>query len=296
MPRILRSERLIHKRLAVLEQTLPPAAAGSATALHQARVATRRLRAVLPLMPESKGQHRVGRAVKRLTRTLGSVRELDVALENLVELEAEPGVPRAALARVRRWLLDERTRHQREVENEIAHCDLARLKKRALRANRRRRGTSREVTAQLLDEAAGEARLKGEHLRLAIEHAAGIYLPDRLHEVRIAVKKLRYSLESLAELRGTRPFAGTVKLQHAQDLLGRMHDLERLIARTREVQAQPGAASLRHSAELDRLVRRLEVECREQHAHYISLRIPLLAICERARRLATVGRSRKPNA
>ena len=39
------------------------------------------------------------------------------------------------------------------------------------------------------------AARRAQRLGAAIENAAGLYLPDRLHQVRIAVKKLRYTLE-----------------------------------------------------------------------------------------------------
>ena len=113
------------------------------------------------------------------------------------------------------------------------------------------------------------AARRAERLRAAIENAAGIYLPDRLHEVRIAVKKLRYALEIARELSGSRATARIRTLKRAQDLLGRMHDLEVLIARTRAVQGRAGAPNLRLSADLDRLVRRLETECRQLHGRYM---------------------------
>ena len=61
-------------------------------------------------------------------------------------------------------------------------------------------------------------------------------------------------------------------LKRAQDLLGRMHDLEMLIARTRAVQGPPQAPNLQLSADLDRLVRRLETECRRLHGRYMTRR------------------------
>jgi CHAD domain-containing protein len=115
-----------------------------------------------------------------------------------------------------------------------------------------------------------------------MDNAAGIYLPDRLHEVRIALKKLRYALELSRELSGSRAMAAARTLKQAQDLLGRMHDLEVLIARTRGVQSAPNAPNLRLSADLDRLVRRLETECRQLHGHYMASRHKLVTICERA--------------
>jgi CHAD domain-containing protein len=124
------------------------------------------------------------------------------------------------------------------------------------------------------------AARRAEHLRAAIDNAAGIYLPDRLHEVRIAVKKLRYAMEIARELSGSRAVAKILTLKRSQELLGRMHDLEVLIARTRAVQGSASAPSLRLSAELDQLVRRLETECRQLHGQYMAGRASLLAICD----------------
>jgi hypothetical protein len=58
-----------------------------------------------------------------------------------------------------------------------------------------------------------------------------------------------------------------------------MHDLEVLIARTRSIQSSPGASTLRVSGDLDRLVRRLETECRQLHGHYVAARPSLLSLC-----------------
>jgi CHAD domain-containing protein len=113
-----------------------------------------------------------------------------------------------------------------------------------------------------------------------MENAAGIYLPDRLHQVRIAVKKLRYALEIAQDLSGSRATMRIRALKRVQDLLGRMHDLEMLIARTRAIQSGAGAPNLKLSADLDRLVRRLENECRRLHVRYMNERKALRAICD----------------
>ncbi|MBI4265426.1 MAG: hypothetical protein HY657_13715 [Acidobacteria bacterium] len=70
-----------------------------------------------------------------------------------------------------------------------------------------------------------------------------------------------------------------------------MNDLEVLIARVRAVQGSASAASLRLSADLDQVVRRLETECRRLHGHYMALRRLLLAICDRTRAAAEGGRT-----
>jgi CHAD domain-containing protein len=125
---------------------------------------------------------------------------------------------------------------------------------------------------------------------VAIDNAAGLYLPDRLHDVRIAVKKLRYTLELTQRGTSTHVPARVRTLKRAQDLLGRMHDLEVLIARTRGIQSSPGASTLKVSADLDRLVRRLETECRRLHGQYMALRPTLASLCHR---LMAAGKPRE---
>jgi CHAD domain-containing protein len=109
--------------------------------------------------------------------------------------------------------------------------------------------------------------------------------------VRIAIKKLRYTLELDAAARDGRPRnAGALRtLRTMQDLLGRMHDLEVLIARTRNIQSSPGASTLKMSADLDRLVRSLETECRQLHGHYMATRAKLIAVCDRLIKAADRG-------
>jgi CHAD domain-containing protein len=165
------------------------------------------------------------------------------------------------------------------------------LRKRALGAARRTGGHRGVRDPKRLARAQQRAARRAERLRLAIENAAGIYLPDRLHDVRIAVKKLRYAMELVRELSGSRAAAKLRTLKESQDLLGRIRDLEILIARTRAVQGAPGAPNLKLSAELDRLVRRFENECRQLHGHYMSSRHSLRSICDHTISIAASKRA-----
>jgi CHAD domain-containing protein len=284
MERSSASELMIRQRLTALTRTLPAAQRGDVRSIHQARVATRRLREALPLVASGARGHKLERIVQRLTRALGPVRELDVALINLDELEREGDVPRAAIVRLRQVIGEERQLFHSEMRRRIENTDLDKLRRRAVAAARKMpvtpaRGRVRDP--ERLAAARQRASRRAAGLRAAIDNAAGIYLPDRLHDVRIAVKKLRYAMELVRDLSGSRAMAAIRTLKEAQDLLGRMHDLEILIARTRAVQGSPIGTNLRLSGELDGLVRRLETECRQLHGHYMASRRTLLAICER---------------
>jgi CHAD domain-containing protein len=273
----------MRQRLVALTGTLPDAGKGNVHAVHQARVATRRLREALPLVTSGAKGRKLGRAMRKLTRSLGPVRELDVALEMLEALGTARDVPRPAIACLQQAIRDERRRLHQHLVKSVERCNFEKLGKRATTAARKHDAAAaknRDARTRQLVEARDRAARRAEQLGDAIENAAGIYLPDRLHAVRIAVKKLRYAMEIVRELSGSRAMARIVALKDAQDLLGRMHDFEVLIARTRGIQGSGTVSSLRLSADLDRLVRHLETECRQLHGHYISMRPRLLAICD----------------
>ena len=67
-----------------MTRLLPAARDGHAESIRQARVATRRLREALPLLAPGPRGRALGKTVRRLTRALGPVRELDVALITLI--------------------------------------------------------------------------------------------------------------------------------------------------------------------------------------------------------------------
>jgi len=277
------AEYLIRQRVAALRRALPAAKDGDAKSLHQARVATRRLRAALPLFGTGRKADKVARCIRRLTRLLGPARELDVSLVILDELEQSHDVPRPAIDRLRASIADERRRLQEHVRERLDEFDIQKVRKRAIAVARKGAHEKTPGDAEAVAWARERTTRRTRRLAAAIEHAAGMYLPDRLHDVRIAIKKLRYTLELDAASRDSRPrnAAALRTLRTMQDLLGRMHDLEVLIARTRSIQSSPGASTLKMSADLDRLVRRLETECRQLHGHYMATRTRLIVVCDR---------------
>lgn len=283
------SNQFLKKRLSALMRALPGARAGEVTGIHQTRVATRRLREALPLLTGA-AERRAERAVRRLTRALGPVRELDVALQTLDELQQARAISRPALLCLRQSIADERAARLRHAVEVIAHTDLTRVRAKVVTGQERR-------TRELAARAAVRQRvaLRAARLERSVADAASLYLPERLHAVRLAVKKLRYALEVARQLgtprrrgtsatRGTRTADGQLAvLKRVQELLGRMHDFEMLIARVRAVQSAAQAPSLRVSGDLDGVVRKLEMECRLLHGQYIAERPRVLALCDRLR-------------
>ena len=275
------SVALLRQHLVSLLRAMPAAQAGDEISVHQARVASRRLREALPVLGASADAEALDRAdkrVRRITRALGPVRELDVTLSLLDELEAKDRAPKRAIARLRAAVTEERQKRRRQMLEEITPARLEKLRKRLVQVAAPERRTY--ASADAIGEAAGQAEYRARKLRAAIDRAGGIYLADRLHRVRIEAKKLRYALEIQRELTHSRSTARLNRLKHQQDLLGRVHDLEVLIDRTREVQASLPAANRRAMSELNRLIRALEDECREGHVEYMRARPALLKICD----------------
>jgi CHAD domain-containing protein len=275
------SVALLRQRLVSLLTAMPAAQEGDETSVHQARVASRRLREALPVLgarAHADALDRAEKRVKRITRALGPVRELDVTLLLLAELEGKGAAPKRAIARVRAAVMDERRQRRSEMLEEITPSRLDELRKRLVEVASPARSSG--VPRNALHEAAAKAAQRARALKYAIDKAGGIYLPDRLHRVRVQAKKLRYALEIQRELTRSRASAGVNRLKTEQDLLGRMHDLEILIDRARGVQSTLSPRDRIGMAELNRLIRVLEDECREGHATYMHSRPSLLKLCD----------------
>jgi CHAD domain-containing protein len=273
---------------------LPAAALCVPAAVHDARVATRRLREALPVLAPGKKGRALLKAARGVTRALGPLRESDVALATLAEFSASKGVSRDSVARVRTAISEQRRQLCARLRRRLDRHDVRGLGVRVTDQ------TSEPFTARaarvLLVDVEARCGRRAARLRGAIEEAAGIYVPDRLHEVRIRVKKFRYAMELARDLRSarrtTRPATASTStraeaarlrtLRQMQEILGRMNDLEVLTARLRALQGTSTVIGLRVSADLDELVRRLENECRVLHGKYMAARGDLLAVCDHA--------------
>ncbi len=265
---------------------LPGIEEGDIRALHRMRVASRRLRELLPILQIDRDVARkLGRRLRRVTKRLGTVRELDVLILLLNELHESSRYHEGGLGRVSAEVARRRDEAREALEDKLPKAGLRRLASKlenvteSLKAAPAEPGRRQDTGWRW----AVEARVASRATRLAdaVRDAGALYLPERLHAVRIAVKKVRYSVELAVELAGEKNTPDLRTLTHAQDVLGRMHDLQVLIDRVREIQAA-APADARAERELQAMVDTLENDCRRLHARYVRDRAPLAAICARA--------------
>jgi CHAD domain-containing protein len=279
---------------------------GDPRAVHRIRVASRRLREVLPVLQlDPEVTEKLGRRLRKITAGLGTVRELDVLLALIDELSENGRYARPALSRVSAHLTERQAGSRARLMKKLPVRELRRVaakleKQLATLATKETSLTSRGrvVTARSWQWAI-EARVarRASALSDAIAAAGTFYLSERLHHVRIAVKKLRYALELTADVAGVKTMPELTQLRRAQEVLGRLHDLQVLVDRTRETQASLSPPDLAAWRELDRLVVSLEEDCRRLHGRYMHDSAALDALCVqlagRLRRQRTDGRTLK---
>jgi len=286
-----RSE-LLRRRLDQLTRALPGLEQGDVRALHRARVASRRLRELVPVLPlDHASSRKLSRRLRRLTSHLGTVRELDVMMLGIDEMHEARRVQSAALARVGVAVSKDRDRARRRLFERAPIQDVWRLARKFERivAELKQLDESSSRSATRNWKWAVDARLERRATRLvtAVQDAGTVYIPERLHVVRIALKKLRYAFELANDVSAVRADADLRAFKRGQDLLGRMHDLQVLIERVRQVQASLTPPNIAVWRELDALMLTLEDDCRRLHARYMRTRDDLAAIAARLADLHT---------
>lgn len=201
--------------------------------IHRMRVATRRLRATLPLFAGCLAEKKLATwegEIRRITRALGAARDADVqieALEKYAQADQDP-THRPGLARLLLRLRQVRDTLQPAVVKALDRFDAS--------------GTLAGMRAQLVDLAAQTSgppysQALYLHARDSIQPRLEEFLaydeivpqPERvteLHAMRIAAKRLRYTLEAFSPLyaNGLKPWLPGVR-DH-QETLGAIHDCD----------------------------------------------------------------------
>jgi CHAD domain-containing protein len=284
--------RLVRRRLLALARYLPAALEGDARALHRTRVASRRLRELLPILSAERDgaqRMRLRKPLRRVTRALGSVRELDVVLGLLEEPEFR-GAPGPAAGLVRARVSRARTARREEMRERLARLDLKavdaqlRILAQAMSGPRHDRRWRAALAARLARRAST--------LRDRIREAGSLYAPEALHRARVTAKKLRYALE-VADESGAAPCrAEVLTLKRTQDALGHLHDLQVLESHVRDADARATVPSRGQARAIAALGDAVDRECRALHARYVALAPKAAAVCDRVlREIAPAARA-----
>lgn len=287
MPVYTTRSELLKKRVDQFSRVLQAVEKGDVRALHQARVATRRMRELVPMLQlDRRAARKLGRRLRKVTARLGTVRELDVLLLLIDELHVSGRRGSGGLGRVGVRVSKGRDEARKKLFARLPIAEMARMARKLDRIVNKLKEAERasSKSAARSWRWAIDARVAGRATRLssAMVDAGAMYLPERLHAVRIAVKKLRYAVELATEAAVGERIADDLRvLKRGQDLLGRMHDVQMLIDQVRQTQASLAPPSVTVWRDLDTLVASLEDDCRRLHARYMRLRDALHAVAER---------------
>jgi len=265
--------------LRVLSRAWARVEAGHGDAVHHARVSTRRLREALPLVKgRGRDRRRLRRELRRVTRALGPVRELDVAVTLAGTLARDWPELASALDMVSARLHELRARRRARLVKKVSRADIDDLVKRMSTLLSQARGGR---ASRVIDRPRLAARIanRAAATRNAAESAGALYAPEALHAVRIAAKKLRYALEVARAIRIAGAASAARRLRQYQDLLGLLRDLQMFSAHVTRVQARL-AADDADLASLSDLLMHLEGRCRELHAAFVAQRGALVTLCD----------------
>ncbi|HSD27332.1 MAG TPA: CHAD domain-containing protein, partial [Vicinamibacteria bacterium] len=157
---------LLRQRIRGVFRHLPKGLGGDEEAIHQMRVAGRRLRVALPLLarrPDGRRVRRALRVLRTLTRTAGQSRDLDVSLDLLKDRLRSLDAPTREQAVLRTRLVAARYRSRTRMAEALMDLDIARLR-RDLRVVLARKGDAVfavKVRLRAVRDEQGEALIEG---------------------------------------------------------------------------------------------------------------------------------------
>jgi len=214
---------LLRQRIRGVFRHLPKGLAGDEEAIHQMRVAGRRLRVALPLLARKPGGRRVRRALRvlrELTRTAGKSRDLDVSLDLLADRLGSRAPLSREQALLRRRLRATRAYSRSRMAEALMDLEIARLR-RDLRAVLARGGEevfAVRVRLRAVRDEEGQALLEGFRA-LSTE-----FDPVALHALRRQARRLRYTAEVGDAVRGGPPSDAPDLWKTLQEQIGKLHD------------------------------------------------------------------------
>jgi CHAD domain-containing protein len=268
---------LLDEQTSVLRTQLSSVYDGIAEAVHDSRVATRRIRellALVPAIPGRDGERDVASGYQKMGRALGKVRDVDVQIALIRDLEVHAPETAPSMVVVRQDHERRRLKRTRRLIKTLERLDVEALLHfvgDGHPAGLRMRLTSRGWQQQIRRLAVERSRTAFD----AIAHATGVYFPRRAHSARIAIKQLRYAGE-IALRTGFADMRSAISaLKRGQEILGDLHDKQVLADHLTMFAKRQGVD--KDHVELTRKV--LEGEVLALHADYLCRRERLRDAC-----------------
>ena len=231
----VRFDEIVARRGAVLDSD-------DIEAVHEMRVATRRLRSALrdfaPIL-RKRPMKGVARDLKKLADSLGAARDEDVAIVALEKLrkKAEDKAVKTGIRKLIAERRKKRARAQIELTEALRASAIDDLQKRFYAAVEK--AASKKTKSISFTDAGREAVRQG--LQEFCDLSKSLYAPfevEKLHKLRISAKRLRYALELFTACWGARVAPFAEQIAEMQSFLGEVHDadawIEKLSERLRE--------------------------------------------------------------
>jgi CHAD domain-containing protein len=223
-------------------------------AVHNMRVASRRLQQVLDLIypaPPPKGIRRLRRKIRRSRGALSEVRNCDVQIERVEKvLGSKRATHHQAWEAVKEYLTDRRTKAFDKALAKLSKVNLAVFYVR-LKAHLTSNGTRPQTDSETRtnpEALSSEEFYQRIHEGLEtvwgdfearIEASGQDSPPEVIHGVRLAAKRLRYAAEVIREFNLPGTDAAVTWLRNLQQQLGDWHDLEVLEEMMIDMVARP---------------------------------------------------------
>lgn len=278
----VRPAMLVSRSLQDFVAELPGLRDGDEHAIHQSRVAIRRVREAVALARAEYDEDELtaieGRVVQ-MFRALGDARDADSAYRLVQYLESRFPLAAGTLGQLRTSAARSRLVSRQKVIKKLEALEMETLPEQFARARcRQQRLTLGGDSWQTLLRA--HLARRAEDLRQSMHRAGGVYFRKRSHEARVAIKQLRYAL-ALGNATGVQhPPRGLRTLRKAQDALGQAHDREVLLERTRQLQAESVSVNRSEVVVLEHF---LQGEISALHEEYLAVRPQILDVCARCR-------------
>lgn len=197
--------------------------------VHQMRVATRRLRAALYAMGKDKSK--IAKDLRWLTRRLGTVRDLDVQMEQLGHTDVD--------RRYQRYLESHWTPARRRLTRAIKTKRMQLLLRKL------------EALPYCLGKSAGSDLRSAicaelQHIKRSGRRIRSDSPFERLHRLRIHCKRLRYQIEILQPAKDTPLHAVLRELKKTLEVLGELQDTRVAVAHLLEYEDTLGPTKVDH--------------------------------------------------